>query len=379
MMVWLNLLCELGFACTVLSVVLAFLPVTYWYLLTGSVVAAICVSKKDLKAALALVWLLVPSDVYSKVAYVLMLAFAYTQIKTVAWGAVTEQFSLYWKIFTGMVLFVSFIGKTEFVSGFLIPDGVMTMGMYILLMRSLRHQKEVYESAKFQRNNLLWVCGIGVLVLVLSSSYVIDAVMATLGFVYNYGIVYVLYLIAGIVWIVLRLAFSLISGLVGNGSSSPSDFGGFGGVTEEVLPEMTVELVKYVWLKVLAGILGVILIAAVVYWLYRYLQRLPQRRETSLGGYEIRTTDDSVLNKHKEESSDVQAVRKSYRKALQTLRDKQGLRMSPSDTATSLEPGIADLTDYLPLKRLYWNARYANRADKTAVIQSKTYVKNMKK
>lgn len=290
---------------------------------------------------------------------------------------------------TAAALFIFFIfGLRDNAILVLIISALIALGTNILLMRSLRHEPEVYGSFRFQALNIGIIAVIMGIVLFLSSESVVNGFILGIKAVYTWiatGIMYaVLFLIR-----IFGAFFSWLGTLFSGGTQKAPeeqpmvtlDTGGI----KEMFPDMPETTGLPLGVKI-----GLIVVAAAIVLLVIYLifRKLAGKRTGTIAAGKKQSFGTYVRPENKNEtvqiSTDAQGVRKQYRKYLQYLK-KQGQTISTSDTSQDVENASRNYVKDAgweaseELRRIYLRARYAGESEKGDIERAKRLIGEIKK
>ena len=295
------------------------------------------------------------------------------------WGIQTEIFSVYWKVFLGVLLFEWLIAPAE-TRAMTLPAGLTASACCILLNRSLRHEPSVCRTLRFQAVNLIGLAAVGLIALLLGSETFLGLVGAGLSWFYKtliapliMGVVYLfIQLIKGIAWL-----FSFIK-LKDPEKKDVQDIKLDGLDTEMEL----IQGGEAVGIEFLTALL-IIAAAAAAFFLLKALAR--SLRKAKQSGTVQTVTGRSVAEETVPESATprgpVRCIREIYRKFLRLcLRRK--VAITRSDTSMDVQKKSERLfeeEDSEALRRLYLKARYRETADEEEAEQARQLYRQLKK
>lgn len=296
-----------------------------------------------------------------------------------------DIFSVFWKVMAGFSVFCALFGKTELVKSMVLPAGLIVLVCSVLLMRSLRHEPQVYCQVRYQAMNVLLICAACVCTLILSSDAFLGTCLMILRTVYNWVIspvlMLVIYLIILIVqvfiWLFSFFEFGELVSPDREGAMEMPDF-------QELLGlEQSGQSAAGQWLDRIAAAIVILAAAAVVILVFRALSKRKIARQSARAAREVRTG----LTQRKERPDDIPAgspagrVRAQYRKFLK-LFSAQALEREKSDTSLDISRrcrGTFDDQSVGELRSLYIEARYGGRATREDVQRAKKLYTEIKK
>ncbi len=248
----------------------------------------------------------------------------------------------------------------------------------ILLMRSLRHDPEVWDRPAYQATNLVAAAGVVAVSLVLSSKAFLQGCLRALQAFYQnviYPILYVfLYLLMMIVNVFVRF-FSFIASLFSFGSSNTES-------AEEEVAEMDLESTYLgeggdgLAFDYIARVLGIVFAVVAIVLLFRWLsgRSLPKREKEKSDTVRTGVQEEQPKRTPRLSGTPEAQVRRTYRKFLLECRAK-GVPLE--ENMTSLEVSHAatsyfdDEESVLALREIYMNARYHGEASKESAQEAK--------
>lgn len=300
------------------------------------------------------------------------------------WGRHVELFSVFWKAYTLFAFLLLLIGMLPELAQASLPSALIMLVGSVLLMRSLRHEPEVYCQKWYQLLNAVTVIVVIAAAALLSTRAFLEACAAALAASYRTFVLPLLMLaLAGFVY-VLRAVAWLVSLL----NLQPPEL-------QQKAPELQLDsLAKELGLDQLAGepvgekylIAFCVLAAAVLlYFFFRWMMRLGwgQQRPPEALEERFETEGDTEEKKRKVGSGNaVQRVRAQYRKFLKLYLSAGG-ELDDTHTSLDVEQG-ARRRRFSPesleeLRSIYIRARYADRADAQDVSRARELYAAMKK
>ncbi len=291
------------------------------------------------------------------------------------WETQTEIFSVYWKVFLG-VLILEWLGAPAETRAMTLPAGLTASACCILLNRSLRHEPSVYRTLRFQAVNLIGLAAVGFAALLLGSETFLNLVGTGLGWFYNtliapllMGIIYLfIQLIKGIAWL-----FSFIK-LKDPENKDVQDI-----KLDGLSPELDlIQGEEAVGIRFLNALL-IIAAAAAAFFLLRALAR--GLRKAKQAGSVQAVTLRSGAEEAVAPRGPVRRIREIYRRFLHLcLRRK--VAIARSDTSLDVQrksEGLFEEADSAALRRLYLKARYRETADEAEAEQARQLYRQLKK
>lgn len=261
-----------------------------------------------------------------------------------------------------------------------ILSGLVSAASSILLMRSLRHEPEVYGRLSYQAVNLAVMAAVAAVTAVISSGPVLKGLGLFIKTIYT-GIAYAFlfvfnYVIEALVWL-----YHAIKAILKNTTPPPQpqkpvqiDLDG----AKEMFPQIS----EYNGLPLWVKIVGIVILAAVVLLILAVIfRKLAGGRAQALkaGAYTYSKGPDP--EERRRFSGQVQGVRKQYRKYLAMV-EKEGLEIGPDDTSEDIfekAPDVLGGEAARELRNLYIDARYNGTADRTAAERAKELIRIMRK
>lgn len=245
---------------------------------------------------------------------------------------------------------------------------LLTAAASVLLMRSLRHEADVYLQPRYQMRNAAGVALLGLGALVLGSKWTLLAARFLAVNLYEYVFI-PLFTAAGML---IGVFFIWIPKLLYFGSTEdqwdPKEFSGDGGEEEEeLLAAASPELI----LQLLIAVAVVITLVTAFVLIYRWWrsreeggpEASPLERRDLPGAVRGQAGQRSLLG-----NSAVLRIRRLYREFLRTCR-KRGVRFGPSSTSGEINSqAVQVLGPELPLtdiRDIYRRARYQGQASRS--------------
>lgn len=291
-----------------------------------------------------------------------------------SWSQQTRIFSVFWKVFLAFSFFCVLMGGADRVRSVALPFGVIMLMCSVLLMRSLRHDPQVYCQVKYQAVNLLLLCAAGACVMFLSSSWFLGACLGVLRFFYRWVVSPILMAIGWLLMEILKGIAWLLA--LFNLKLPVSD------MEQQISAESAAELLKPAeevvmppWIQYLAAAIGIAAAAIILVCVFRALAGRRSTRSAEHKGSETRVS----LAREKGCSDDAPAgsptarVRAQYKKFLH-LAAAHSLGPETGDTSLDISKkcrGAFDDGAVRELRDLYIAARYDAAADWEDAQQAK--------
>ena len=295
------------------------------------------------------------------------------------WEIQAEIFSLYWKIFLGVLVVEWLIAPVE-TRTMTLPAGLMASACCILLNRSLRHDPSVYRTPRFQLVNLAGVAAVAVIAALLGSETFLSIVGAGLKWFYDtliapllMGVIYLFtLLIKGLSWV---LSFIKIE--------KPEKKEDMNLDSGEGSTEM--ELVEREDPAAVEFLTAVLIIAAAiaVFFLLRALARSMRkaRQEKAVQSVTRRYAAEAVEHDPMPPRGPVRRIREIYRRFLRLCLRRE-IALTRSDTSLDVQQKseyLFEQEDSAALRRLYLKARYRETADEEEAEQARALYQKLKK
>ena len=299
------------------------------------------------------------------------------------WSRQVDIFSLYWKLLLGFLAAAALFGVFPTAASMAIPSAAVTLICSVLLMRSLRHDPEVYCQKSYQATELALVLLTALCAWFLSTPAFLHACGALIAAFYSRVLVPLLmacaYLAAGIVQVIwwvfsfIRLGFQAPEESAAPDLSSAAEILQLEGAAGSGSPLLGQILTA---LGIVAALTAVVLV-------FRYLSRRERSSAPEPRQGERRYT---VEARPAEAStgasrSAVQRVRAQYRKFLRLCRDRG---ISWEKSATSQEVAELSKNAVAPkageeLRQLYLEARYHGQATREDAEKARQLAAGLKK
>lgn len=297
-------------------------------------------------------------------------------------------FSVFWKVFLAFGLLMTVAGKAEEITAVSVPMGVLTMAASVLILRSLRHEPEVYLQRNYQMTNLLLVVCVVGLVLFLSSQMMVTLVVMTVKTLYQWVvlpvIMLVVYIFAVIVWLISKLfAFVKIKKLETD-QQPQMQIMDVNQIFEGMVPGANHE---ELFAKILMGI-GIVAAVIICILVFRMLANRDRevRKVSGVRDERTKTVIKREKTKHRSENTHVEIVREQYKRFLRMLA-QQGVVTEKAHTSLDVQKQYrrverseeidGKLAD--ELRQIYIAARYGQDAGAQEAQRAKEICSEIKK
>lgn len=250
-----------------------------------------------------------------------------------------DLFSLFWKVYPVFAVMMTLFDQGKLLEASL-PAALITVISSVLLLRSLRHEPEVYLRRGYQLYNFLCAGALTAAAWGFSRPAVLRAAGGILSACWHQILVPVLSLIFTALSLVFAVIFQLIGRILPIGSVEPGAvmefFGKFSGQETAALPESGGTGIKIDWQTVLF-FLGAAVFAILVFAFFRWLlMRRPEEEKLSVQVETIDHTPPQDANPGKNyKNSQIRRVRELYRDFLRFY-EKQGGGRKVSDTSLDI-------------------------------------------
>ena len=266
-----------------------------------------------------------------------------------------------------VLVFVAAVGLIAKDLAAVIPWVASWLLSNIALLRTLRHEPAVQNTLRFQAMNLALVGAVPAIAGCLGSKQVVSAIFTPLSIFYRQILVPLLTLLLWVPFMILQWFFDLLfPDYVQRQEETEKEIGlGLGDYMEQV--DFQIPL----WLKVLFWVTLASVAVIVLYFLVRMLLTPRQNASDSKqADSQSSAFVDTKSRKRSPESGSVQRIRRQYRKFLK-LCGEQGVVRTESTTSRDIDRRAQRNIHLSPvspkIRQLYIKARYAGRADHTAV------------
>ena len=281
-----------------------------------------------------------------------------------------------------MLLILLLVSAEQISFSIVIFAGLISLCCSILLLRSLRHDSEVYSRMSFQMVNLGVIAAVLGVSVVLSTRAVTEGIFKVLSAIYK-GVAYVILTVITYAIRAVAAAVSWLKSLFGSVETA-----------EEAAQQQQLDLRgaadlfdtngEYTGLPTWIKIVGIVVIALIVIGILTLIFRklAGGRRGAAAGTARGNTSYSKTYQRAKAapEGAQVGGVRKQYRKYLAMVR-AEGQTITADETS-------ADIAMFAPpkyrteaaaeLRKLYLEARYNGEASKEAADRAKELVKMMR-
>ncbi len=296
------------------------------------------------------------------------------------WYAQVQIFRVSWMALLVFVVFALLMGCLKQLVAVTVPAGVTALICCVLLMRSLRHDRSVYQSPRFQAMNLATAAGVVLGALALSSDAFLGAAAAVLTWIYQtvcYPILMIfVYLLVGIVQVIAWL-FSWVQ--FGDLEQESSEVTVNTSGIEDMIEGMETGRNSDVFMRVVTALV-LIAVAVALFFIFRWLSNRAHRdmAETAVGE-RTKVERKQVGRRFSFMSSPVERVRLQYRKYLKLCRTN-GFAFEKSETSQEIEEktGTAmDMENVHAMRQIYIKARYHGEASKEDAAEAKRFYQSL--
>lgn len=288
-------------------------------------------------------------------------------------------FSIFWKVFFGFGLLMIVAGKLEEITAVSVPMGLLMMAASVLLLRSLRHEPEVYLQRRYQLTNLCLVLGVVSGVWLLSSPWMVKLALGSVKLVYQWVILPLIMVMVSLLGVVVWLLGKLLTLVkIKPPEKQPQSQMNMVKVNE-ILRDLTPgNDYQEVFAKV---VLGLCIVAGLIICLLVF-RALSRREKVSAETGQVKDVRTRNVSRTGSRSADpdntmVHQVRQQYKRFLQSI-SVRGIVPGRSDTSLDIEkqyhlaagdPESGKLA--VELREIYLAARYDGQADAEAVRRAK--------
>ncbi len=303
-----------------------------------------------------------------------------------SWASAADLFSLYLKVLAALALMIVLTRGFEAFAAVSVPCAIISLCSCVMLMRSMRHDIDVYTSPIYQLVNAGTA---GILVLIsaaVSSKGFRSAVASAIGAFYlklvvpvllffTRVIVYLFYIAAQIIAFFLRL-FHV------EGAEIPDYQTIYGESAEEIL-ESEYDPDAHPMLRLIATAIVVGFAFWIAWRFFKYMQGMVTRKKPrDTGERETRTFIGKQEEKGSRENEGlIEKLRAQYRNFLKEYK-KKSLPLEKhmtSENVLNISSAYFDLEAGKELRELYIRARYGGLAGRDDVARAKELVKALKK
>lgn len=291
------------------------------------------------------------------------------------WDHEAELFSKFWKIVViFLFLWISFSGLFEGIRPLLqeaaLPGALVTLTSLILLMRALRHDREVYTKGKRQVIDLAIFALLLAMAALLGSRPVLEGLWTLTKLTFRYAVYPLLQIAAWLAGIVIRLVGWVLSKIFRDlGPIEMPDLStDQAGNNENVLPDAVPEAAEgSPILRAMLIVAGAALLVFAAWKLLRMLYlRGPELADNGEKAIErVQIPEDESPRERRRPRTPAERVRREYRGFLRLCRQR-GMRLTARDTSLSVQAKSHELSapeESRELRSLYIAARYGGRAD----------------
>lgn len=335
---------------------------------------------------IALCWLLHPS---SPDRLVMIPAALYLIVQVfrgeyeLSWDRQVSLFLAFWKLLILVVVVSCIMGHIAEVTAVMLPFGMIMLISSVVLMRSLRHDAQVYCQGRYQVLNLLTVAATAAMAFLMSTEVFLHACVMALKTIYTYTILPIfMLLLEGMMG--LSQALSWLAQLFGfEGWQAREQQGEEGAMGAQEMDLGYVETTDNPWIKwTIIAVLTVATIAVLIAF-FRWLSRRGRNRTFELSA-EVQREEFTPQRKTAapRDASPVRGVRAQYKRFLK-LCTNLGVHLTPGMTSRDIDyqarrlPGMDDTSG--KIREIYVRARYAGSATRQDVEQIKKLCAQAKK
>lgn len=256
-----------------------------------------------------------------------------------------------------------------------LPYGLVMLVSSVLLMRTLRHDKQIYCQRRYQIVNYSIVALLLVVAGVLSSDVFLNGCKAVLGFLYRILLKPILQLLLKVLELIIWLVYKLYELIAGEQDFHiPEDvFSIEMGESDPILESLEIEGAqeKSIWLILLGWGLLIAVVGLGLMFFFRWMNQRGSADPDSEEEIEIWETDPLPIfspwkKAKKQENSEMHKIRTLYRGFLKWCL-KRGVQTRAHHTSLDVHQqfGAANGCEATSaqIRELYINARYAGRAD----------------
>ncbi len=284
------------------------------------------------------------------------------------WSRQVDIFSLYWKLLLGFLAAAALFGVFSAAASMAVPSAAVTLICSVLLMRSLRHDPEVYCQKSYQATELALVLLTAVCAWFLSTPAFLHACGAVMTAFYSRVIVPLLmacaYLAAGIVQVIWWVLSFIRLGFQAPEENSAPDLSS----AAEILQLEGEAGSGSPLLGQILTALGIVAALTAVVLVFRYLSRRERSSPPEPRQGERRYTVEAQPAEAPAGArrSAVQRVRAQYRKYLRLCRDRGVCweKSATSQEVAALSKNQVDPAAGEELRQLYLEARYHGQASR---------------
>lgn len=294
-------------------------------------------------------------------------------------------FGVFWKIMVVFIPLAVIFGGAAEITAVSVPYALIMLVCSVLLLRALRHDEKVYCSRQYQVTNILTVFLALAAAYLVSSKAVLNAAAAGLKAVYTAVLQPILALLLnlilmviwGIGWLWSLLPFG--DGEMEFENMVQMDLSG----TKEIIPDDLQLKEPSDVVQAVAIVLGVAAAVVLLVLFFRWLNRREGRGAEFVQVQEQREGVGIVRIERKEkETQPVKKIRAQYRGFLKWCAGA-GVHTEKASTTLDVHRSISavkgcDETSN-QIRKIYIQARYADRADKNAAKEMKQLCEQIKK
>ena len=281
-----------------------------------------------------------------------------------------------------MLIIMLMVSAVDVSYTIVIFSGLISSVCSILLMRSLRHEPEIYSMPSYQTVNIGIACGVIGLSILLSTRTVLNGIFYVLKTIYS-GIAYVV--VNGLTLAIRGIAAAIkwIISLFPGGAEQAAETENNIELDMRSANDLFGDAAEYkgfpTWLKITGIVIAALIVIGIIILIFRKLAG-HRTTETAKAASGTSYTDNGWEPERKKSSSQVMGVRKQYKKYIDFLRN-EGTDITKDETSAEVNqnsPWKYQGSAAAELRQLYLKARYAEIADKEDAERAKDLVRAIK-
>ena len=297
------------------------------------------------------------------------------------WEQQINIFGVYWKVLLALVLLGTLFGAKDALKASAVPFAVVSLLCSVLIMRSLRHDPDVYCRKSYQLSNLAIVASAGIAAALLSSRGFLSVCGAVLKTVYEYVIAPIIMGLVFLLMQLIKLIAALLAWLKVAPPEAADDFNlNLQSASESLGIEETVQNGDAFEKIIIA--LGAVAAALIVFFIFKALAK-----RAGFGGKKDSYSESrSYVQPESVQAfaggDAVEKVRAQYRKFLRLL-SRRGTEIRQYETSYEIgvsSQGLFENTDAVDeMREIYIRARYAGQADSEDARRARELLGEIKK
>lgn len=302
-----------------------------------------------------------------------------------SWERQEKLFGAFFVVMLVFIVLASIFGGAEEVAAVSVPYALIMLACSVMLLRALRHDEKVYCSRQYQVTNVLTVFLALAAAYFVSSKAVLNAVGAGLKAVYTAVLQPILALLLNLIVMVIwgiGWLWSLLPFGDGNMEFEHEielDLSG----NKEIIPDDLQLKEPSEVVKAVAIVLAVVAVVVLLVLFFRWLNRRGESDAKFLQTAEQREGIEIVrIGRKEKETQPVKKIRAQYRGFLKWCADA-GIHTQKTTTTLDVHRSISAVKGCGEtsgkIRKLYIQARYADRADREAVKEMKQLCDQVKK